>query len=816
MQIIPTIKRVALCIVCSLFTIVVHAQQIPTNGLVAHWPFSGNANDAHGTHHGNPANVTLTQGKMGFNNTAYLFNSGNDYIGVPYQSDMNLPTISICVIFRPDAFYTGPCQGNFMLSRGSEGTSGSYISCFYDNPYNSCLALDTNLHVVHSPMGTTVLPVNTFQSNPKVHTGNWYCFVATYDGTTAKYYLNGSQILSFSGYTTAGASTDSICIGKNPWGGPSFPYNFAGAIDDIALYNRALTATEVDSYCTYAPLIGNTDTVVYINKPLNKTAFCPGDTVHINYKVTFPFRLNNTFTAQLSNAAGSFTSPVNIGSLVYNNDSVIICTIPANTTPGTGYRVRIVGSAPGDTSANNGVNLTVHPVPTPAISHNSPVCIGDTIQLIANYTGATFSWTGPGGYTSGTASVNRPNATAAMSGTYTVVTMANGCRDTSSIPVTVDASPAISITATDSLCALDTLFLTANSVPPANSYSWKSPVSSANTQQWIIPNMQAVQRGWYVVTATSINGCSSKDSVKIHVSEIPLELGDSFLLCNLTNRLTLNIPGASYLWQDSSTGNEYHITQSGTYYVTVNLNGCTKSDTVSGKIIAIGVSLGNDTSLCPGAIHQLSLADTFNAYNWNNGSTAPGINISEAGTYSVLVTKDKCTAADTVKVTYLDPWFDLGNDTILCNGERILLNPQSLPGSVYSWNNGTTGQVKEVTGAGLYIVAVENVCGIFSDTINIGFEECNCRPYIASAFSPNNDGHNDKISPRIFCPAGNYKFVIANRWGNVVFNTTNPLEKWDGTYKGTQADIGTYFYYYKITGPDGKEYNGKGDILLMR
>lgn len=789
--------------------------QVPTAGLVAHWPFSGNANDASPNgNHGNPNNVTLTAGKQNLPNTAYLFNSSTSFIGVPYHTSMNVGAeISICAVFKPTAFYQGPCQGNYILARGLEGNSGTYKIEFQDNAYNTCADMDTNLMVIANSMGTNLPATSVFQSAAKIHTGNWYCVVSTMSNGTLRIYVNGALTHTSSTGWNIGSSTDSICIGKYTWAGPSFPYNFTGIIDDIAIYNRALSAAAVDSYCSaFSPV----DTTVYISQPLNKTAFCPGDTVHVNYEVTFPFRPNNVFTAQLSNAAGSFASPVNIGSLAYNNDSVIICTIPAGTAPGTGYRVRIVGSAPGDTSVDNGVNLTVHPIPTPVISSNSPFCVGDTIQLTATYTGATFSWTGPGGYVSGTANVSRPNATTAMSGTYTVITSMNGCRDTSSLPVTVDAGPVVSITATDSLCALDTLFLMANSTPAAGSYSWRGPISSANTQQWVVPYAQSVHNGWYVVTATSVNGCSSKDSVKIHVTDIPLNLGDSFLLCNLTNRLTLNIPGATYLWQDGSTGNEYHITQSGTYYVTVNLNGCTKSDTVSGKVIAIALSLGNDTSLCPGDIYQLSVADTFDTYLWNSGSASNNITINKTGTYSLAVTKERCTAEDTIKVTYLEPWFDLGNDTLLCNGERMVLNPQSLPGSIYSWNNGTMGQVKEITGAGHYIVTVENICGIFRDTINIDFEECECRPYIANAFSPNNDGHNDKISPRIFCQANYYKFVIANRWGNIVFNSTNPQERWDGTYKGQELGMDTYFYYYKIVGPDGKEYFGKGDITLIR
>lgn len=789
--------------------------QIPTAGLVAHWPFSGNANDAGPNgNHGNTNNVTLTTGKLGLPNSAYLFNSSSSYIGVPYKANLNVGTaITMCAVFRPTGFYPGTCQGNYIFTRGQQGTTGSYELHYTDNPYNSCSQHDTNLYVMGTNTGNN-LPANqsVWQSASKIHTGTWYCVVATMSGGTLNVYVNGVLSHTSNGWNI-GSSTDSICIGKQPWGGPSFPYNFTGVIDDIAIYNRALTTAGIDSYCN---AFNSIDTTVYISQPLNKTAFCPAETVHLRYKVTFPFRPNNLFTAQLSNSSGSFANPVNIGSLAYNNDSVIICTIPPGTSAGTGYRVRIVGSAPGDTSTDNGVNLTVHPVPTPVINSNSPVCVGDTIQLSATYTGGTFSWSGPGGFSAGGASVTRPNATNPMAGTYIVITTANGCKDTSSATVSVESGPVISITAIDSLCALDTLQLLMNAVPPASTYSWKGPLSSVNAQQWTIPNVQSVHSGWYIATATSLNGCSSKDSVKIHITDFTINLGDSFLLCNLTNRLTLNIPGATYLWQDGSTGNEYHITQSGTYYVTVNQNGCIKSDTTSGKVVTIDVNLGEDTTLCLGDEHLLVVADTFDSYVWDNGDTTRNMNIIKAGSYSLVVTKEKCTATDVIKVDYVDPRFDLGNNIVVCRGEQITLTAESLPGSTYIWNNGQTGPVTKVEKEGLYVVTAQNICGIFWDTINVAIEECDCRPYIANVFSPNNDGNNDKIGPKIFCATSHYKFIIANRWGNIVFNTTNPLEKWDGTYKGREAGMDTYFYYYEITGPDGKEYSGRGDILLIR
>ncbi|MBW7914317.1 MAG: LamG domain-containing protein, partial [Taibaiella sp.] len=252
-----TFARFALTLTYLLLALTA-TSQIPTNGLVAHWPFTGNVNDAHGTHHGNANNIVPAQGKMGMNNTAYQFNHANAFIGVPYQSDMNMSAISMCAILKPNAFYTNTCQGNYVLIRGTIGSSGGYFHGFSDNAYNNCNAADTNLYVFSVHVGPITMPNSAMQSNTKVHTGSWYCVVMTYDSGTTKIYVDGALVNTTTGWsTTIGSSTDSICIGKFPWGGPGFPYNFNGVLDDIAIYNRALTQSEIDSYCTNAPLIGN-------------------------------------------------------------------------------------------------------------------------------------------------------------------------------------------------------------------------------------------------------------------------------------------------------------------------------------------------------------------------------------------------------------------------------------------------------------------------------------------------------------------------------------------------------------------------------
>jgi hypothetical protein len=97
--------------------------------------------------------------------------------------------------------------------------------------------------------------------------------------------------------------------------------------------------------------------------PLGFTTLCAGKTYSVSYTAVLVKNSGNVFTVQLSNASGSFASPVPIGSLVSTNSGIIPVLIPANTTPGTGYRIRIVSSNPALTSKDNGTNLNIFASP---------------------------------------------------------------------------------------------------------------------------------------------------------------------------------------------------------------------------------------------------------------------------------------------------------------------------------------------------------------------------------------------------------------------------------------------------------------------
>ncbi|MEI2748120.1 MAG: proprotein convertase P-domain-containing protein [Ferruginibacter sp.] len=132
---------------------------------------------------------------------------------------------------------------------------------------------------------------------------------------------------------------------------------------------------------TFIPPTVNTGTIT-------GSPFCQGVAVTVPFTSSGTFT-SNTYTAQLSSSTGSFASPTNIGTLVSNaNSGNINATIPANATPGTGYRIRVNSSNANVLVFSNTVNLTVSARPT--VSGATSVCVGASTNVTPS-SGGTWS-----------------------------------------------------------------------------------------------------------------------------------------------------------------------------------------------------------------------------------------------------------------------------------------------------------------------------------------------------------------------------------------------------------------------------------------
>jgi len=86
---------------------------------------------------------------------------------------------------------------------------------------------------------------------------------------------------------------------------------------------------------------------------------------------------------------------------------------------------------------------------------------------------------------------------------------------------------------------------------------------------------------------------------------------------------------------------------------------------------------------------------------------------------------------------------------------------------------------------------------------------------VPNAFSPNGDGSNDRFRLLAWC-MDKVDFRVYDRWGQLVFETTDWKEGWDGNFNGQPAPVGVYVYYVDATNLRGKHFAKQGNVTLIR
>ena len=230
------------------------------------------------------------------------------------------------------------------------------------------------------------------------------------------------------------------------------------------------------------------------------------------------------------------------------------------------------------------------------------------------------------------------------------------------------------------------------------------------------------------------------------------------------------------------------------------------------------LDLGQDTVLCEVLPLKLDATQDNVDYLWQDASTDAILIANNSGDYSVSVQKGGCVQRDSIRIDMIDPrWLNLGEDVQLCGGEEKELNASLPYPATYRWQNGSSDSVFIAQQAGNYQVTAFVEGCILQDNINIYW--CESCFYLPNIFSPNFDGKNDLLEPIVLCDIENYHFVIFDRWGQLVFESYEIGEAWDGYFKNKKQPIGVYTYIleYDIRrlGIELREVI-RGDLTLVR
>jgi gliding motility-associated-like protein len=219
-------------------------------GLVAYYPFNGNANDQSGNNN-NPIfnNATLTADRFGNPNSAYYFNGVDNYMRIPNSPSINpVGQISICAWVKVMGFYQGQCHGNNIVMKGdADYLTGNYMIRYDDYAYTNgqnCSNPVPDINHENFYGIQTIIPAGGYI--PFIQTSQWYSVVYTCDGNTAKIYVNCE--LKASGPANGITFSNGYDLFLGRMNHPQFPYWFNGVMNEVRIYNRALNIDEVKTY----------------------------------------------------------------------------------------------------------------------------------------------------------------------------------------------------------------------------------------------------------------------------------------------------------------------------------------------------------------------------------------------------------------------------------------------------------------------------------------------------------------------------------------------------------------------------------------
>jgi len=791
--------------------------------------------------------------------------------------------------FGGNGIYTYSLNGAaFVPSNTFAGLSaGSYTIDVQDG--NGCLGISSPTFTLIDPIllsvGTTTTNVNCFGGNDGTITASGNGGTGGYQYSIDNITFQGSTIfsgLSAGSYTvyitdasgcTSGSTTfisqpasnflittlglDYVCDGEalaetfsSSGGFGSITYSWAAQPNpNGATSGSGNTISETLSTITTDPNIP--ETVIYDLSAIDQNGCSATSTftayVHPLPPVNITSDVNPLCVSSVATLAATYIGDFigwnpTTGLTVINNDTATF-TPPASGNFVVTYTVAMNTGA--NCTNSGAITLTVTPAPTaPTLAVNSPVCAGSPVNLTANtIASATYSWSGPNGFTSALEDPTIPIALPADAGTYTCTVDVAGCISSSTVNVAVNPKPqAIILGVSTTFCANETFTLDgSNSLHNSSAitnFQWQLngvDIPGANAFSYI-----GNTPGAYKLVVTNDLGCMDTTITPNIANADPIPtpvINGANGFCfggNVTLDGTASSAGGAsvidnYEWllngtsvSSGPTSDSYLATIGGDYQLIVlNSNGCkdtTALFTVTEHAIPSVVIDAFTSTVCintPVALAVQSPNGT-SAYTWNlsgavpstSTSLNPSVTYATAGTYTLnlsVVDINSCTNTAIPAIITVNPAPTAiasftSNDTICYNGNAsVALN--LITGGTYSWNSsiGLSSASQTVTfnnittsGNVQFYGTVTDAAGCASanDTLNLFVQNQPTVPVISNASSVcPGQAFTLNVSPVI--PGANYF------WTDPAATTQNAIDLTSITIPvATAITAGPYVVYY--------------------
>lgn len=574
-------------------------------------------------------------------------------------------------------------------------------------------------------------------------------------------------------YLQTGLSSNSLLFDWNTGNAQSNQW-----VDDSGTY--AVTVT--NGACTYS------DTV--------EVGYYPEVSVDLGYDSSFCYVSQATLTP----------TALNVESYAWSTGS----TNSALNITHSGVYVLTVYGAGGNCHAIDSVRWDFWDEPVVNLGNDTSFCHNESIIIQANAQSAfpmDYRWND---------NSTGPTYTTNQVGMYWVQVSDENCamRDT----VVIGQYPILEVTLGEDVHTCDglTITLTPQATLPVNTFTWTTGETGAT--------IDVTVHGTYGVTVS--NGlCSHSDEVNaFYHSYPPVDLGPDTALC-LGDSIIFHLEADQafdYQWSNGSKEpmNEVIVNRDKSLWVAVTDRVCTTIDTILLSARALPpLELATDTSFCIGSPIMISArGDASNMHLWSHGDSTLSTRIATPGEYTIVARDLFCENQKTILIEEVTaPTFELTHPDYICIGDPVTLTAEVQDAHHYRWSDGSTGKTITVSSPGVYWIEAHHPCTVVKDTALI--MDCECYARLPSAFHPDGDGLNDRFGPATDCQFEGFTFRVFNRWGELVFETSDPATTWDGTYNGQKAQTGTFAWTLQYEGIlNGKTYEQEqsGRVIILR
>jgi gliding motility-associated-like protein len=498
-----------------------------------------------------------------------------------------------------------------------------------------------------------------------------------------------------------------------------------------------------------------------------------------------------------------------------SNDTISVC--PNATTTYSVIATNSIGES--DTAF---CTITVLNPPVLDLGSDTVIC-GDNFQLFADLGFSSYLW--------------QDNSTLSTyfvtsSGLYFVTANFANCFDVDSINVTL-VSPLLDLGADTTLCNPNLVLDAGNN---SVSYLWNNGTTN---QQLAISNF-----GTYWVTTADSNGCTASDTINISLDVLPLNLGSDQLICS-EDSLLLDI-GTSWETISWSTGDSLSsivVKNSGVYSVVASIGQCVSQDSIeiTENVLSLSYAI-NDTIGCNPLLTDFTAfvnsSIPITSWYWDFGDgefsneqqavhayQASGDYLIQLEVIDSLGCQLEIASTHHIEVL-VEPTasFVFNPNLPEVNTEVEFLN-LSTNDVQWMWNfgDGTSSNQENPTHVfttsnefEIELIAINGIC-VDTTSIVLTIDE-DFIIYVPNSFTPDGDEFNNSFQPIIsYNGTFDYELLIFDRWGEIVFESKNPNESWDGTYKKCKlVQDGVYVWKITITGNKKLNKELRGHVTVLK